>query len=180
MHVIRGRQITGNGANRTRVIVSLTVGFALITLAEKFLDGQTLASTSLQQKESAMTLVFAKEKTLAALVEGRTAVWYQDRVIGRREWLEPLFQECVKVAKPNLRGGKSALVEITNNSPVELKLRRTGSLGPAELTLPAQATVLVKIPTSDRKQLLELAYAVTNFLVAPDEGLPVVLRVPGP
>ena len=131
-----------------------------------------------------MTLVFAKEKTLEALkealVEGRTAVWYQDRMIGRRQWLEPLFRECVKVAKPNVRGGKSALVEITNNSPIELKLLRTGSVGPAELTLPAQATVLVKIPTSDRNQSLDLAYTVSNFLVAPGEGLPVVLRVPGP
>ena len=42
-----------------------------------------------------MTLVMAKERTLdglkEALVAGRTAVWYHEQLIGRREILEPLF-----------------------------------------------------------------------------------------
>ncbi len=48
-----------------------------------------------------MTLVFATEKTPAAIQEalraGRTAVWYKSQLIGRKEILEPLFAGAVRV-----------------------------------------------------------------------------------
>ena len=46
-------------------------------------------------RRSSLTLVFAKERTLESLKEalfaGRTAVWCEGKLIGREEFLEPLF-----------------------------------------------------------------------------------------
>ena len=128
-----------------------------------------------------LTLAFVKERTLEglkeALVEGRTVVWYQDQLIGKREWLEPLFSECVCVARPHLRTGNAVLVEIRNRCDVEITLQRTGDLGPPHLKLPPGAVTLVKIGTPNPKEPLELSYTATNLLVGPAEGLPVTLRV---
>ena len=62
-------------------------------------------------------------------------------------------------------------------SDIEIQLARTGSVGPATLTLPAQSTSLVKIGTDNPDGPFDLAYEVTNFLVAPGEGLEVFVTV---
>ncbi len=129
-----------------------------------------------------MTLVFVEERTLEglekALRAGRTAVWYRDQIIARRELLEPFFHACVRVAAPHLRSGGAVWTKIENSSDVAVRLRRTGNRGPAELTLPAGTTSLVKIGGAGPDRPLELRYTATNFLIAPEQGLPVTLTVP--
>ncbi len=128
-----------------------------------------------------MTLVFAKTRTLEALKEalvaGRTAVWFKDQIIGRKESIEPLFMQSVKVAPPHLRGSNAVWTKIRNVSDVEITLEKAGGPGPAQLVLPARATSLVKIRVEDPSKPVELSYTATNFLIGPEEGLPVVLRV---
>jgi 3',5'-nucleoside bisphosphate phosphatase len=128
-----------------------------------------------------MTLVFAKARTLPALkealVEGRTAVWFKDQIIGRKEFLEPLFAQCVDVLSP-VRRGKTAWVRIRNNCEADIRLQNSGTVGPAQLTLPARATTLVKTTLEKGAQALQLQYTATNFLIGPDTGLPVVLSAP--
>ena len=132
------------------------------------------------EEHRTMTLVFAKERTLEALkealVEGRTAVWFEDQVIGRREFLEPLFQQSVRMAGPHFRGRNVVLVKIHNSCDVEITLDKAQGPGPAELVLPARATSLVKIGVEDPAKPLELSYVARNFLIGPEESLPVVLR----
>jgi hypothetical protein len=154
----------------------------LTMLGNSDIHAPDLGEKSAPDDHRTMTLVFVKERTLEglkeALVEGRTAVWYQDQLIGRREWLEPLFAECVRVARPHLRSSKAVLVEMRNRCDVEIRLRRTGDVGPAELTLPAGAVILAKISTPNATGPLALSYTATNLLIAPEEGLPVTLQVP--
>lgn len=129
-----------------------------------------------------MTLVFVKERTLEglkkALQKGQTVVWYKDQLIGRKEWLEPLFAKSVQVAPPNLRSGGNAWVEIRNLCNADIRLERAGGSGPAQLVLPAGATTLVKIGAVTGP--VELKYTATNFVIAPETGLPVVLEIPAP
>lgn len=129
-----------------------------------------------------MTLVFVKERTLESLQEalqaGRTAVWYGDQIIGRRELLEPFFQACVRVAPPHLRAKNAVWTKIENTCDLDVKLQRTGGGGPAEIVLPARTTSLVKIGVADPAAPGELSYAATNFLIAPEEALPVTLEIP--
>jgi hypothetical protein len=128
-----------------------------------------------------MTLVFVEERTLEgleqALREGRTAVWYRNQVIARRELLEPFFHECVRARPPHLRAENAVWTRIENTCDLDVKLRRTGSLGPAELTLPARTTTLLKVNVPDPAAPVELTYTAANFLVAPGEGLPITLRI---
>ena len=48
-----------------------------------------------------------------------------------------------------------------------------GEGGPGKLTLPANAITTVKTKVDSKAEKVELKYQITNFLVAPDKGLPV-------
>jgi len=139
-------------------------------------------STSVDHRT--LTLVFAKERTPEAIKEallaGRTTVWYKDQLIGRKEWLQPLFQACVRVKPPHMRTKNAVLVAIENVCEADLRLQRTGKSGPLELTIPARSTVLVKISTSCPKEAMQLSYTATNLLIAPKTSLLVTLEIPGP
>ena len=127
-----------------------------------------------------MTLVFATEKTPASLKEallaGRTAVWYKDQLIGRKEHLEPLFYGAIQIEQPITRSGKSVWLRIRNACDADIKLARSAGNGPAAITLPAQVTTLVRMSTAADDTPLDLQYTATNFLIAPETGLPVVLK----
>ena len=73
-----------------------------------------------------MTLVFATEKTPAALKEallaGRTAVWYKDQLIGRQEQLAPLFYGAVRIESPVVRSGKSVWLQVRNACSADIQL----------------------------------------------------------
>ncbi|MBN2138275.1 MAG: CehA/McbA family metallohydrolase [Sedimentisphaerales bacterium] len=122
-----------------------------------------------------MTLVFAKEKTLEAvkeaLVNGRTAVWYKDQLIGKKDLLAAMFNAAVKPGKVERKGKRKAKIEIANSCDLNLRLTRTGDLGPELLFVPAggSTTVAVKIPKDAKK--IEMAYRVENMLAAPGKGL---------
>ncbi len=127
-----------------------------------------------------MTLVFATQRTPEAVKEsllvGRTVVWFKDQLIGRREYLEPLFHEAVHVATPVVRTGKTAWLQIHNACDADIALASRGGNGPANISLPAQTTTLVRIGLAAADTPLDLQYTVTNFLIAPETGLPVVLQ----
>jgi hypothetical protein len=140
------------------------------------------ASTSSDHRT--MTLVFAKDRTLTGLKEalfaGRTLVWFKDQLIGREEWLRPLFNACVKVGQPTMRAKNYVIVEVRNVSNADIRLERCGKAGPAEIVLPAGAIVSLRVSAGDTKKPIELNYMATNLLIAPKKGLPVTLRIPGP
>ncbi|MCF7976043.1 MAG: hypothetical protein K9N55_19655, partial [Phycisphaerae bacterium] len=62
--------------------------------------------------------------------------------------------------------------EVGNTSPVTLNLQRTGKTGPGQVTLPARTVTLIRL-TAPADASVELAYTVTNALIAPGQGLPV-------
>ncbi len=130
-----------------------------------------------------LTLVLAKDKTLPALREalfaGRTLVWCQNQLIGRKPHLEALLQASITVKKPHLRrnnrDGKTCVVwfEVSNTSPVTFDLERTGHAGPTQISLPAKATTLAKMTVPVNASYVDLAYRINNALIAPGQGLPV-------
>jgi hypothetical protein len=130
-----------------------------------------------------LTLVFPETRTpeaiRKALLEGKTLVWYQDMLIGREPILGQYFGQCLKVRPPHLRTQNRVFTVFENNSAVDIKLERSGKIGPASLTIPAGARVLVAVGTSQPKQPLTLEYVVTNWWIAPDTGLPVKIQLPG-
>jgi hypothetical protein len=71
-------------------------------------------------------------------------------------------------------------VQIRNGSDLDIKLTRTGNMGPASLSLPAQSTSLLRIATDKPGEAMTLSYVAPNFVIAPATGLPVTLEIPGP
>ncbi len=128
-----------------------------------------------------MTLVFAKERTLAsvreALFAGRTAAWCDDQLAGFEEFTAPIFAAAVKVGKPYHLNDKQIWFEVTNVSDIPFYLVKGPEGAPAELNVPAGSTVIVR---ADKRYLAEpLSYEVRNVLVGTDRGLAVKLTVPG-
>ena len=134
------------------------------------------------QEHRTLTLIFAKEKTAEsvreALFAGRTAVWHENRLIGRTEHLKPLFDRCVTVSKPHyVNGNNTAFFEVANNALIDLQLKRIGESGPATIALPARSTTIARVNLSDDHKAVPLSYSVSNFLIAPEKGLPVEFTI---
>ncbi len=155
----------------------------LTMLGNSDIHSPDLLEQNLHGKHRTMTLVFVKERSLPALKDsllaGRTVVWYQEQLIGRKEWLEPLFHACVRVDPPHLRSKDAVWVTIRNVGEVDIRLERSGKIGPEKLNLPARTTSVVKIGTSKPAEPIELSYSAVNLLVAPGTGLPVKIVLSG-
>ena len=128
-----------------------------------------------------MTLVFAKEKSIKALREaliaGRTTVWFKNQLIGKPDYLRAIFEGAVQVDKPYLRQGDTIWFEVTNNSDIDILVQGIGQDGLGKLTLPANAITMVKTKVNSKTERAELRCRITNFLIAPEKGLPVNLNV---
>jgi hypothetical protein len=154
----------------------------LTMLGGSDIHGPDVNERTTTDRHRTMTLVFAAERTLGAvkdaLVNGRTAVWYKQQIIGREQWLAPLFQQCVRAHQPHLRSKNMVWTRIRNCCDLQIELEQTGKIGPRTLTLPARSTSLVRIQTDNPNQPIALSYLATNFLTAPDKGLQVTIIVP--
>lgn len=127
-----------------------------------------------------MTLVFAKEKSVKAvkeaLISGRTAVWFGNQLIGKPNYLNAIFKESVEIDKPYLRKNDTVWFEITNNSDVDIQMQNLGQ-GGQSMTLSANAITIVKTKVDAKAEKAELKYKITNFIIAPEKGLPVSLNI---
>jgi len=127
-----------------------------------------------------MTLVFAGERTAAsvreALFAGRTAAWCDDQLAGFEEFVAPIFAAAVKVGRPYHSNDKQIWFEVTNVSDIPFFLVKGPEGAPAELSVPAGSTVIVR---ADKRYLAEpLSYEVRNVLVGTGRSLAVKLTVP--
>jgi 3',5'-nucleoside bisphosphate phosphatase len=151
----------------------------LTMLGNSDIHDPDLRQRSMPGDHRTMNLVFVKERTLAglkdALQQGRTAVWFKDKLIGRKEWLDPLFDACIHIGRPHQGPKNSMVVEIRNLCDANIRMKRLGNKGPAEIILPAQCTSLVTIGSVKQAEQMELSYTAENFLIAPKTGLPVTL-----
>ena len=130
----------------------------------------------------ALTLVFVKEFTQEgvkeALNDARTAAWGQNRMIGRKEHLGPLFDASIEVFPAHYKDRTNLWVEIKNDSHLTYKLKRTGDKGPGAITLNADARVIIRVEDVSENTYIKLEYEAENVLIGPDEPLPVTLTIP--
>lgn len=164
----------------------------LVILGNSNMPGASTHDPSSTQLNRAMTLVFALERTesaiKAAILDNRTAVYYNDTLISDRRFLTPIFLNSVKIKskKLNLVNQDLKYLQLYNNSDIPFKLkRRQPSIGfnaPDEITLLPNRTVMVELEgTSDELSTtptLKLFYEATNLLTKKGEKLPVNIDVP--
>lgn len=143
-----------------------------------------LRTKSTSDDHRTMTLAFAKARTAEALKEallaGRTVVWFKDQLIGRKEYLEPLFHRCIEVLPPRVWPQKTGWVQIRNLCEADILLERPGSWRPEKIVLPARSTTMVKATFSPKLNRVEVKCTATNFLVAPETPLSVTLVIAKP
>ena len=135
------------------------------------------------ERHRPMTLVFARDKTLEAvkdaLVSGRTAIWYTDQLIGKREYLQAIFDKAVAIRDIDYDGENLIRCAVENDCDIGLKLARADGPGPNELVIPPNGKALLKLKVKSVESPVKLSYIVQNFLVSPNQGLPVSLTIPG-
>ena len=122
-----------------------------------------------------VTLVFAQDKSLDSLKEAllarRTAIWVDDQIIGKKEYLEAIIAASIEVTPPYNQYRGAVYFEVKNNSDINFEFEKVSGPGPGTITLPAQKTVIVKVNPDKETKKAELSYKVTNFLIGPDKNL---------
>ena len=138
-----------------------------------------------------MTFVFAEDKSEAAIKEAllkkRTAVYFNELLIGEKKFLKPIVEQAIEILNPkvSVKGKGRAYIQIYNKSDLTFNLAADRDL--AELSIPSEITfypgktsiLQIKSKSTDvsGKRSLLLPYSIKNLLVAPDTGLPIDLAI---
>jgi len=178
---LRGIEVV-NGSSYYPDVQQWALDKNLTFMANSDIHAPSLLERSTAEKHRPMTLVFAREKNIPAvkeaLVSGRTAIWFENKIIGLRQHLEALFEATIRITDIE-RDGKVVRFTLRNVSDLPLELQRTDGPGPKELVLPGEAVMRVRVNAGNPEKPVEMSYTVKNFLIAPEEGLPVGLTIAG-
>lgn len=129
------------------------------------------------------TLVFATEKTPEAikdaLFQRRTAVWFDNTLVGAAEFLVPLVKESLEVE----RQGKSLVERLTiyNHSDASYILENHSEYtlhnkGPV-FTVPAHGHIQIQVKTVEELDSFQLEFEVLNAITRPGEHPRIVLEI---
>lgn len=123
-----------------------------------------------------ITLVFAKERTVESIKEAmfarRTAVWFNNTLIGREEFILPLVKQSLAVRSAVYQAKKSVLnVTIENSSDAEYILQNNSGYSfhahADVISLrPHEATTL-EVKTVEELKNIRLNFTVLNAVTAP-------------
>lgn len=135
------------------------------------------------------TLVFARERSVKgvkdALMDKRTAAYYNGNVYGRGEWLEKLFDACTgQEVNAAASGNGKRSIFLTNYSGIGFYLvpgeeaRKAGLIYDIELPPYSTIGLTLKVPgqNESRASAILLEYSVTNMFTSPESCLKTSLR----
>ncbi len=136
-----------------------------------------------------VTLVFAKSREESAIKEAlfkqRTAVLWRNMLVGKEEFLKPIFEKSIEIDNTSISFGINdhQYIQITNHSDINYDLLRTDKVAeittPEKLTLYGGKTVLFSIEKTEHltkgKKKLDLSYKVQNLLLTPEKPLDINL-----
>lgn len=143
-----------------------------------------------QGQHRPITLVFARQKSeqaiKQALLERRTAVYYNELLIGEEKFLKPIFEQSIEILNPNvlIKGKDRATIQIRNRSDLNFDLVSEKEFEeiaiPAEIKFYADKTMLFQISGKSKSlsgnKKFSIPFVVKNLLTTPDKGLPIVLN----
>ena len=134
-----------------------------------------------------VTLVFAKEKTESSVKEAlfarRTAVWFNNTLIGREEMLVPLITSSVKVVNDAAYRKKTEVLIITlkNESDASFMLfNKSGYTFHANddlIILEPHSLTTLQVKTKEIFEEIELKFTVLNAVTAPDTHPDIIWNV---
>jgi 3',5'-nucleoside bisphosphate phosphatase len=135
----------------------------------------------------AMTLVFAKEKTpdavYEALMNRRTAIYFQNKIIGHETYLKAIADASLKVEKVE-RNGKRISVTLYNDSNVPFTIAKVHGndhnlefFRNMEIKPYTYATFPINEKEESKADQFALKVQITNLIVAPQKYLPYTLNI---
>ena len=140
-------------------------------------------------KHRTMTLVFARNATPEAIYEAlkdrRTAVYYDEFIIGEEKYLKELFANAVEITLAKT-DDKTASIAFKNNSDLTFHLRETKNdariaylcnTSIAPLTINPQSSQIMKVRLNDGIKGGDVNFIVENFLVEPNTGMKYSIEV---
>jgi 3',5'-nucleoside bisphosphate phosphatase len=125
-----------------------------------------------------MTLVFAKDRSVAsireAMMEHRTVVYHGDVLIGREEYLKPLFEQSIEIAGAIYEPNEVEIL-VRNKTDVPFRLKKKGSNPDLEydreFIIPAKSYYIVGVRIKKAGTPVVLDFEVQNLLVKPNQGM---------
>jgi hypothetical protein len=123
-----------------------------------------------------VTLVFAKEKSLAAiheaLMEGRTVAAYNDLLLGRKAFLEPLLLKSIEVTNAHYMPNTEIVeLTITNQTSSDLLLENKSAFTFYEsspvFALKAHDSKVLKVKTLEKLSAFDLTFEALGAFYAP-------------
>lgn len=125
-----------------------------------------------------MTLVFAKERTAEgikeALINRRTVVYTEDKLIGEELYLRQIVDKAVEILNVT-RQNNTLLVDVKNNSDIPFYLEETehdpNIVYFKTFTIEPHTTHTITIKLENGVENGQVNFRVTNLLVKPNEGM---------
>ncbi len=133
-----------------------------------------------------VTLVFAKEKSKEsvkeALFDKRTVVYFDNMLIGRKEYLIPLINASLKITSSKYSGKSTVLsVTIENNSDVDFLLKNKSNYSFHKhsdvLTIKSNGTTTLDIKTLEKLGSLTISFEVMNAVMAPETNAEITFEI---
>lgn len=127
-----------------------------------------------------MTFVSVESKTpmalKKALFEGKTVVWYDALLIGKKGNLERLIRDNISFGPIVYPEDKTiAQLEVTNHSSAGIHMKYLGEYSfhkrATVFSIPANSTILLELKTVTKKEVLELPFTILNGLIGPKKYL---------
>jgi hypothetical protein len=137
-----------------------------------------------------ITLVFSKERSSEgikdAILNRRTAVFYDGKVYGEEKFLALLFKESINFATTDVNtvGRATANIKVTNNSDIDYELRLAVNDDairfPEYIKLLAGTTMMFPVrarkDNTDVNKKFSVAYTVENLITGADKNLKLPLE----
>lgn len=122
-----------------------------------------------------LTLVFAKERTEESLKEAmfarRTATLFFNKLVGKKEFIEPIIRQSIKVEAPHLYQDGYAYFTVKNLTDIEFTLVKTGtdkSELPDRIVLPRRATIVIRAKQPKGQEMV-YTYYLENVLTGVEQ-----------
>jgi hypothetical protein len=139
-------------------------------------------------KHRTMTLVFARNATAEsireALNERRTAVYFEEYIIGEEKYLKELFENALEWKTEKIDDG--VLITVKNNSDLIFRLKKAGS-DPRLIyfrnstimphTIPPKGSHSFTVRMRGGIKSGDVNFIVENFLVQPNKGMNYSLKI---
>ena len=133
-----------------------------------------------------VTLVFSKRKNLKdlkrSLFQGRTAVWYNNLLIGKSEWIKPLLEASIKIDSAGYYSSyELGVVKIKNVSDARFVLKNVSEYDFYQnsdlIEIDPHSSKQIAIVSGKNLSNFDLEFEVLNAVIAPSIHPTIRLRI---